>query len=242
MKKEFNKIAKGAADLLYPRRCPICFDIVQPRGELICPECAKELVPVKSPACKKCGKTVNHERVEYCLDCTKHPKTFEYNMAVFEYNDNASRSMSAIKYKNKREYLDFYTEAAWFRYKKGLRALHAHAVISVPVHPARQRARGFNQAAILARGLSERLQLPVCEKALVRSRKTLPQKELNPEERLKNLRQAFKSGKILPGTETVLLVDDIYTTGSTLEACTHVLKTMGIRRVYTLTLFIGRGA
>ncbi len=60
--KKLRKITKTAANLFYPRRCPVCFDIVKPMGELICPECAGKLVPVKNPVCKKCGKMVNHER------------------------------------------------------------------------------------------------------------------------------------------------------------------------------------
>ncbi len=240
--KKLRKITKTAADLFYPRRCPVCFDIVKPMGELICPECAGKLVPVKNPVCKKCGKMVNHERTEYCLDCAGRERTFEYNLAVFEYNDQASSSMSAIKYKNKREYLDFYREAAWYRFGKRLAVMNPDVIVPVPIHPARRRERGFNQAAILAFGLSEYLKIPVCEKALIRWKKTAPQKELSPIERLRNLRQAFEPGILPPGAKKILLIDDIYTTGSTLEACAQILKIMGARQIYTLTLFIGRGA
>lgn len=242
MNKNLHHITDMVTDLFYPRRCPVCFDIVLPKGELICPKCAGKLAPVKGPTCKKCGKTVSHERIEYCMDCARHPRHFEYNLAVFHYNQAASRSMSAVKYKNKREYLDFYREAAWYRFKNRLTAMHPDVIIPVPVHPSRERQRGFNQAAILSFGLSEYLNIPVCENALVRVKKTIPQKELNPSERLKNLSQAFGPGSLPPGIRTALLVDDIYTTGSTLEACTQVLTAMGVLKVYTLTLFIGRGA
>ena len=106
-----HKITAKAIDMLFPRRCPVCFDIVQPSGYLICPDCLLKLSPIKKPSCKKCGKEVIHERIEYCLDCTRHPRSFEYNLSVFRYNHYASLSMSAIKYKNKREFLDFYIEA-----------------------------------------------------------------------------------------------------------------------------------
>lgn len=242
MEKMFRKITAEAADLLFPRRCPVCFDIVQPRGGLICPGCVKKLSLVKNPVCKKCGKAVEHERMEYCLDCSRHRRSFEYNLAVFEYNDCASRSMAAVKYKNKREFLDFYGEAAWARFEKRLVRMNPQAVAPVPVHPGRRRTRGFNQAEILAEKLAARLKAPLCPDALRRVKKTAPQKELDPSQRLKNLEKAFEPGKLPPGAERVLLVDDIYTTGSTLEACAGILISMGAEKVFTLTLFVGRGA
>lgn len=242
MTKESKKITGAAVELFFPRRCPVCFDIVKPRGELICPKCAKSLVPVRNPVCKKCGKPVMNQETEYCFDCVRRHRTFEYNMAVFEYNDCASRSMSAIKYKNKREYLDFYTEAAWYRFKDRIAAVAPELIVPVPVHPARERERGFNQASVLSHGLSRKLPLSVCDNALKRVKKTAPQKELDPSGRLRNLEQAFAPGVISAGIKKVLLVDDIYTTGSTLEACTRVLKHMGVQKVWTLTLFIGGGA
>lgn len=237
-----HKITAKTIDMLFPRRCPVCFDIVQPSGYLICPSCFLKLSPIKKPSCKKCGKEVIHERIEYCLDCTRHPRSFEYNLPVFRYNHYASLSMSAIKYKNKREFLDFYIEATW--HYLGSRCLHINPdlIIPVPVHVSRKRTRGFNQAELLAKGIAVHLQVPICKTALIRKKKTTPQKELDPSGRLKNLEQAFAPGKIPPGIKKVLLVDDIYTTGSTLEACTRILNDMGIDKVYTLTLFIGSGA
>ena len=242
MEKRLQKITGRAADLFFPRRCPVCFDIVKPYGELICPGCAGKLSPVKGPACNKCGKSVGSESEEYCLDCGRHERSFEYNLAVFHYNDCASRSMAGVKYKNKREFLDFYGEAAWLRFERQLRRAAPEVIVPVPVHPSRKRARGFNQAEVLAEKLAAHMAVPVCRGGLVRVKRTAPQKELDPAQRLKNLRQAFAPGKLPAGVSTVLLTDDIYTTGSTLEACARTLKAMGVQKVYTLTLFVGQGA
>lgn len=76
-------------DLLFPRRCPVCGDIVLPRGELICPACVKKLSFVKQPVCKKCGKEISSAEREYCLDCTKHKRSFDYGRALLNYNDTA---------------------------------------------------------------------------------------------------------------------------------------------------------
>ncbi len=228
-------------DLLFPRRCPVCDGIVMPKGRLICPECVKLLSFVKDPVCKKCGKEVFSSDIEYCFDCMKHKRTFEYGRALIDYDEYAKNSMAKIKYKNKREYLDFYGDAISLRYEKIIRRMGACGLVPVPVHPSRKKERGFNQAEILACRIGERLEIPVFPDMLVRNKKTMPQKALNPTERLKNLEEAFLPGKMVGGLENVILIDDIYTTGSTVEACTRVLKKSGIRKVYFLTICIGRG-
>lgn len=228
-------------DLLFPRRCPVCDGIVMPKGRLICPECVKVLSFVKDPVCKKCGKEVFSSDIEYCFDCMKHKRTFEYGRALINYDENAKNSMAKIKYKNKREYLDFYGDAISLRYEKMIRRMGAGGLVPVPVHPSRKKERGFNQAELLACRIGAGLKIPVLPDMLVRSKKTMPQKALNPAERLKNLEEAFLPGKIVEGLENVILIDDIYTTGSTVEARTRVLKKSGIRKVYFLTICIGRG-
>lgn len=228
-------------DLLYPRRCPVCDEIVMPKGRLICPQCIKLLSFVKGPVCKKCGKEVFGSEIEYCFDCVKHKRSFEYGRALIHYEEHGKDSMAKIKYKNKREYLDFYGEAISLRYEKLIRRMNPDALIPVPVHPSRKKERGFNQAELLARKIGKPFDLPIYPDILVRNKKTMPQKELNPTERLKNLEEAFGPGKRIAGMNQVILIDDIYTTGSTMEACTRVLKKCGIKKVYFLTICIGRG-
>lgn len=228
-------------DLLFPRRCPVCDGIVMPKGRLICPECVKKLSFVKDPVCKRCGKEVISADIEYCFDCVRHKRTFEYGRALVNYDENARSSMAKIKYKNKREYLDFYGEAICTRYEKQILRMEADVLVPVPVHPSRRRERGFNQAELLARRIGARLEIPVCPQMLVRNKKTVPQKGLDPAGRLKNLEEAFLAGEPLNGVEGAILVDDIYTTGSTIEACTRALKKAGVKNVYFLTICIGRG-
>lgn len=230
-----------AADLLFPRRCPVCGNIVDGGRAAggICPGCVRKLSPVREPVCKKCGKGLFSDRQEYCPDCIRRPKSFEAGRALLHYNEAARNSVTAVKYKNRREYLDFYAEAMARRYRDTVRRWQPQVLVPVPVHPSRRRQRGFNQAEELAVRLGERLGIPVESRLLVRTRKTAAQYGLGASERLKNLQQAFA---VRPGTrlpESVLLIDDIYTTGSTAEACTRVLKSAGVRRVYVLTICIG---
>lgn len=227
--------------LLFPRRCPVCGEIVVPKGKLICPQCRKKLSDVSGATCMKCGKELAEPDSEYCLVCRKHPRSFEYGAALFHYNEVSARSMVQIKYKNKREYLDFYSREMVDRLGPKIRRMHADALLPVPVHPARRRARGYNQAEELALRISAQMGIPVYKNLLIREKKTAPQKELTPGERLRNLEQAFavKTDLIPEGLESVILVDDIYTTGSTIEACTRALHRAGIPKVYFIALCIG---
>lgn len=240
-----EKIKSAASillDALFPRRCPVCGDIVMPKGELICPSCRGQLSYVQSPYCLKCGKEVLSRSVEYCFDCSRHPHSFEYGIALLNYNEAAARSMAAVKYRNKREYLDFFAEEAARRCGSHLTAMEADCLVPVPVHPSRLKSRGFNQAQVLAEKLGTILGLPVCPGLLRRNKKTEPQKELNPRERLRNLEQAFAADPYQAGEiERAILVDDIYTTGSTIEACTRALRQAGVKKVYFFAVCIGQG-
>lgn len=242
LKNIFQLLFQSAENILFPRRCPVCGEIVMPKGGLICPECMGKLSWIRGAVCMKCGRPLTDEVAEYCLDCMRHKRSFDRGFALLEYDDVSSRSMAQIKYNNKREYLDFYSEAVVRAMGKRLEKLGADALIPVPIHPSRKRARGFNQAEELARRLSEKLDIPMEAGILRRDKKTLPQKDLGPEERLKNLRKAFTASTLPAGMERVILVDDIYTTGSTAEACARALKAAGAKKVYVLALCIGHGA
>lgn len=152
--------------------------------------------------------------------------------------------MVAIKYKNKREYLDFYAAAMDRRFRKLVKSWQADVLIPIPVHPSRKRSRGYNQAEELAVRLSKYWDIPVDCDLLVRSKKTAPQRKLNPEERLKNLQEAFALSETYGASqlpECVILIDDIYTTGSTIEACARRLKAAGVKKIHFLSICIGGG-
>ncbi len=232
----------GVVDLLFPRRCPVCGDIVLPRGELICPGCRGKLSPVKEPRCLKCGKEIGRPEAEYCFDCLRHPRSFERGYSVYNYTAAASDSMAAVKYKNRREYLDFYGEEAVRRLEKPFSGMRPDCLIPVPVHPGRRKLRGFNQAEILADSIGEAYGIPVLSDFLIRKRNTSPQKELSPAERLKNLTKAFAAAGPAPEfLRKDTTATEIYTTGATIEACSRVLLGAGFTEVYFFTVFIGQG-
>lgn len=175
------------------------------------------------------------------MDCARHPKAFERGMALLNYEEASRRSMAAIKYKNKREYLDFYADCMVSEYGERIRRIAPDALVPVPIHKKRMRERGFNQAEVLAEKMSVKLEIPVCADRLIRRKNTDPQKELSAAERLENLKDAFAVLGSLSHLEKVLLIDDIYTTGATAQACTLALKKAGVRQVFLLTICIGSG-
>lgn len=231
---------RTAADLLFPRRCPVCGGVAMPKGRLICPACLKQLSFVSSTACMKCGKEIGSRDQEYCADCIRRKKSFTRGFALLNYDSRAAVSMAAVKYHNKREYLDFYARAAALRFEKQFRQAGIQVIVPVPVHASRLKTRGFNQAAVLAEKLSAELGIP-WEELLIRVKKTDPQKSLGSAERLKNLRGAFEAEQEAGKWERVLLVDDIYTTGSTAEICSRALLKTGVKQVFVFAVCIGHG-
>lgn len=230
-------------NLLYPRRCPVCQDIVTPALEhpYVCRECRKELPYLTGFRCLKCGKEIEREEQEYCGDCIRIPKHYIQGYPVFRYEGALKSGMTAFKYHNRREYAEFYGEAIWSAHGRELCQRKLDMLIPVPIHRHKLRTRGYNQAELIARALSRRMQIPCHAKLLSRIVDTRPQKELNDKERLNNLKKAFFLQENGVELKRVLLVDDIYTTGATIEACTQVLLAAGASQVCYASVCIGEG-
>ena len=228
-------------NMLFPRRCPICSDIVMPKGQLVCPECVENIPYIKGPRCYRCGKELRDERTEYCYDCSKHTMYYEKGVSLYRYNHVMRRAMDGFKYKNRREYADFFTAELIRICGSVMQDWGADAVIPVPIHKSRRRIRGYNQAELLAAPLGEFLKIPMRTDFIERIRKTKPQNKLNDKERQKNIEGAFKICKNVVQLKKVILVDDIYTTGSTINACAKLLREAGIEQVYFVCVCIGTG-
>lgn len=227
-------------DILYPPRCPVC-TVILPAGQLICEECEKQIVYVKEPFCKSCGKPLESEREEYCYDCRRRQHTYEAGVALVVYQGAVKKSLYAFKYQNKREYVRFYAKRTAERYAEWIRRHQIEAIVPIPLHKKRKRKRGYNQAELYADELGRLMGIPVVKNGLVRTKNTRPQKELNDVQRKNNLKKAFKCNPDIVQFRYVLLVDDIYTTGSTIDAAAAELKRSGVRCVYFVCISIGRG-
>ena len=228
-------------DLLYPKHCPVCLDTLPPGKTLICPPCREKIRYVKSPVCYKCGKPLRDETKELCRNCRAKLPPFTESFAWAEYSSEYMRRMiSRVKYHGECQLLDFPCEDMGRRYFDKVRKWAPEALIPVPVHETRRRERGYNQAEEMAERLSEIWKIPVDSKYLVRSEKTSAQKELGSTDRIKNLSGAFSVSGEKGKYKKVLLIDDIYTTGSTFSVCTGALLSAGVSQVYGAVLLIGR--
>lgn len=223
---------------MFPRRCPVCDRPVKPAGKKICGDCRKKLKFISEVHCMKCGKPLLHEEDEYCKDCSKRKHEFVQGKSLYEYS-GAAASIHRLKYGKRREYAEFYGEELAKRFGETIRRWGAEALVPVPIHKKRKRERGYNQAELLAECLGKCLNIPVKSKLIVRSKETVPQKELNAAQSQNNLKRAFKIGENDVKLSTIIVVDDIYTTGSTVDEMARVLKQAGVKQVYVLTLAIG---
>lgn len=228
--------------LLYPGHCPVCNTILS-YGTLICPKCEHKLSFTSSPVCFSCGKPISSPEQEYCYDCRIFPKSFQGGCALLLYNEKSRPAMMAFKYKNARFYSHFFTQAILKHHQTQLRKWHPDAVIPIPIHKNKYKKRGYNQAELLAKDLSVLLNLSYYPNILIRSVDTLPQKNFSPQARLNNLQKAFainpKHRNLLSTFSSVLLIDDIYTTGATMEACTRILLENDVQKVYIYSICIG---
>lgn len=232
-------ISSFLLDLLYPARCPICDGLLRYRKEMICAACIPKIRLVAEPLCMKCGKPLEDER-EFCRDCSERRHVFDQGMAVFEYPSVAA-SLYRFKYGGRQEYARFYARCMAKKLDSCLRVWQPQALVPVPIHPSRKRKRGYNQAEILAMALSEETGIPVRKNLIKRVKKTRPQKALNSHERQNNLKKAFKICKNDVKLDTIIMIDDIYTTGSTMDAMAASLREHGVKHIYAASLAIGRG-
>lgn len=231
-------------DFVFPPACPICSGLRFPWEEECCPGCRKQLKEAGENTCYYCGRPVE-ENEEFCSRCKKRRPTYEQGFSVFLYEGALKESLMGFKFRGREWNGRFYAEEILRVHGKSLTSFGAEAVIPVPIHRRKLRKRGYNQAEVIAKSVAGRLLLPCRCNLLYRRRFTRPQKELGEVERLRNLMDAFalRMGKRKTRTipKSIILVDDILTTGSTLEACSRILKKAGVERIAAVTVCCGSG-
>lgn len=229
--------------ILYPEKCVVCHRILKDSGSgKLCDVCRFQIRPVEEPRCARCSKALADVREELCGDCRGKRFYVERGFALYPYDEQMQRAIRNLKYGGEMAGGVFFAGQMAERYGNWVNALSPEVLIPVPIHKKRMRFRGFNQAARLAVEIGAALGIPVDENYLVRTENTKPQKGLDSRERFQNLQKGFavreRDGA---GYESVLLIDDIYTTGATLESCGKALKEAGTKRIFFLCLCIGRG-
>jgi len=231
-------IVKKGLKILYPPVCPFC---EAAGAETVCVKCAAEVNYISEPRCKKCGKPVRLVQQEYCRDCRDSGKAFECGRNLWVHRGVVSDSLYRFKYHDRRINAQFYASELAYKYSDLIKQWQIEQIIPVPLHWRRKRQRGYNQAELIAKQLGKLIDIPVNTGSLVRSRYTVPQKELSMSERKGNLKNAFQAVHTGQLCGRVLLIDDIYTTGNTLHEAAKCLKNAGVRKVHFLSISIGQG-
>jgi ComF family protein len=228
LRRRWQATSEGVLNLLFPPRCVSC----QRGGGWICPACHQEIEFIRPPLCPRCGQATSSPRT--CPSCRSAPLRIDGIRAVAYLEDPLRTAIHRFKYSNLRSLAPTLGKLAsdYLAHNE----LPIDVTVPVPLHAQRLKGRGYNQATLLAREIHAALHIPLMAKSLVRVRSTDPQVGLNAKQRTENVRGAFRcTDQDLKGRR-VLLVDDVCTTGATLEACSIALQQAGARQVWGLVL------
>ena len=229
-------------DLLFPQKpyCISCNALLKTGESLICSDCASKVIPITLPVCTKCGKPLdtgmsspNHFS-KICSDCREAGHRFIQARSYGQYEGVLKRLIFEFKYRRRPDIAGFLGEKMTQTLDK-LPWPPFDYIVPVPLHRKRLQERGYNQALLLAKVISKTTGIPIyC--CLVREKPTEHQTLLDKRLRQKNLEEAFTTipRPKLSGKK-ILLIDDVYTTGSTADACTKAILCAGAEKTYILT-------
>ncbi|MFC2078609.1 double zinc ribbon domain-containing protein [Candidatus Bipolaricaulota bacterium] len=232
MRKMGRRLLESLAAALFPPRCVLCSGELAAL-EVVCSDCESSLPAFDGPRCQRCGEPVDDSSIDLCLRCGTQLLSVDRAFALGPYHGEWGRLVRFLKFEREM------AVGRWLGKRMAL-ALSAHdmdrefsVITYVPMTRRDRRKRGFNQAEVLARIIAKQLDLPMIG-LLTKRHETPLQSKLSAAERRTNLRDAFR---LLPcGQEQVLLVDDIFTTGSTVEECARTLKRGGAQSVVAMTV------
>ncbi|SHJ66309.1 ComF family protein [Paramaledivibacter caminithermalis] len=231
-------------NFIYPRNiyCILCSASIDRDEEYsICYECKRKLKFIYGKTCEKCGKPLNDlYLINKCNDCVDNTYFFTKAVSCLEYDDLSKKIIYDLKYHKKR-YISYHIAEIIYDRLKEENISCFDIIIPVPLHEAKERERSFNQAYLIGKYISKMTEIEVDNKALLRVKNTVTQNKLTKEERMTNLEGAFKVvNKDNINHKNILLVDDVFTTGATVNRCSKILLENGAKRVYVATLATGR--
>ena len=233
------KFSSTLFQFLLPPQCPCCERFLEEGQQGFCPNCLSEIQWIEPPFCSICGIPFISKEVEGhpCGACLTHRKYFTMARALGAYEGSLREAVHRWKYEGKTRLTPFFGEWMAVGLNHYWKSDSFDLLLPVPLHTQRLRERGFNQALLLVKELSRRIGIPYEKTILQKKRPTIPQVNLSGVEREKGVRGAFHviGKKELEG-RSVLLVDDVYTTGATVNECSRVLRRGGAERVDVFTL------
>lgn len=220
--------------ILYPPRC-VCCGAVLSTGERLCETCSERIARIEAPVCLLCGQSLQ--------DCSrKHPKTaYKEITAPFYYEDAIREGIHRFKFRDRPQYAAYFAQEMAASIRANLPGVAFDQITCVPLRTAKEKERGYNQSALLAQELSKLLEIPVHCHLLRKCADTPAQHELKGAERRGNVFGVFEVAKPeLTQGKTILLCDDVKTTGATLDECAKMLKLAGAQEVYCACIAVTR--
>lgn len=237
LRKYAGRVGSAALNLLLPPLCAACRKpLSEPHS--LCGECWRAVAFLEGPACVRCGYPFDFDpgSDSLCGACMARPPAFDRARSVMRYDDKSRDLVLALKRADRLDLVPVF--ARWLARAGADFLAGADLILPVPLHPSRLWARRFNQSAVLAQALGQSHGIPADPFLLVKIRRTASQGEMpSAKARRRNVLGAFRTPhpEALRG-KAVLLIDDVYTTGATIEACARALKRAKTRAVYVLTL------
>lgn len=239
-----GRLKKAFMDLVYPSNiyCICCGEpIFEEELYSLCKACTEKIAWVNQKSCAKCGKMLQDwYEPEFCIDCSYVKHHFKQGFCCVQYGELERQLVHQLKYHGKgyigRKLAEMMQDRISFE------NLDIQYIIPVPIHKLKLRERGYNQASLIGKNLAAGLNWTYCDSLLIRTKDTEPMNQLRPRERRRNMQNAFALGKKtkdLVRDKSILIVDDIFTTGSTVDACSEVLLAAGAKEVYVFTFAAG---
>lgn len=234
----------AAVDLVFPRNCTLCSSALdEAQAGVICRGCLAGARVIEPPFCGRCGLPFDGapSAIERCGHCHDRAFAFDRAVAACRAAGPVREAIHRFKYQRQMYFAGHLAEwivgAAW----RWIDWSEVDLVVPVPLHPRKQRQREFNQAVVLARAVGQATGCAVADGVLRRRRDTATQTHLTAPDRAKNLKGAFGAGARigLASGQRVVLVDDVFTTGATLDGCAKVLRDGGAETITALTVARG---
>lgn len=232
------KFLKKILEIIFPSHCLFCKKIIS-ENSLFCQDCWPKLRFISEPKCAICSYPFEFQGLNLlCVKCLEKKPSFDKAISIFRYNFVLNKIISSLKYNDQTFLAKKFARLLFDKAKEEL--VDCDLIVVVPLHKKRLQERKFNQAILLANALLKYTpDIEFIPDFLIRTKHTKPQIELRKKDRENNLKNAFAVNKkylILVKDKNVLLIDDVMTTGATVENCSKILKKYGAKRIVVLTI------
>lgn len=214
-----KKVVEGLLQLLFPEKCRVCSSLI-PKRSFLCLPCDLKIKRISGSRCTRCGRPFESAALHHpCADCVRKAPAFDWHVSTAFYEEPLKGLLHRFKYADALDLAGLF--ASWLADSN----IKADCLLPVPVSKKRLGERGYNQSALIAKALSKKTGIPLLVNGLVKARETAPQTQLPRDQRRKNLKGAFewkKEGRIKD--KKIILIDDVFSTGSTLAECARTLR------------------